>query len=57
MKCYFCPDTDARGVCTKCGRGVCKDHSEVTTQMGGLSVKSYNLVCKECISQIEEKGI
>ncbi|NHI92012.1 MAG: DUF2180 family protein [Candidatus Lokiarchaeota archaeon] len=27
MKCWFC-ETEARGTCAFCGRGICKEHAE-----------------------------
>ncbi|MHB8567869.1 MAG: hypothetical protein ACYC7D_12815 [Nitrososphaerales archaeon] len=52
MKCYFCED-EARGICTKCGRGVCKGHGEVSTQQRAMTGKSYNLVCGDCVKGME----
>lgn len=47
MKCYFC-ESDARGVCTECSRGVCKEHAVLVSSSRIAGRSEQKLVCKEC---------
>ncbi len=44
MKCYYHPDRDAVGVCSRCGRAVCAEDSVIIDQ---------KLYCKECAETIK----
>jgi ABC-type antimicrobial peptide transport system permease subunit len=46
MKCNFHPDIDAVGVCTSCGKGLCK---ECEVELGG------KLYCKVCANETFKK--
>jgi phage shock protein C len=44
MKCYYHPERDAVGVCSRCGRAVCAEDSIIIDD---------KLYCKECADKIK----
>jgi hypothetical protein len=47
LKCYFC-ESDARGICSKCSRGTCKEHGSLYHEHNIAAGIAMMLVCNEC---------
>ena len=54
LKCYFC-DAEARGTCSECSRGTCKDHASTYRSHRPESGIDIRLVCNECNAANNEK--
>lgn len=51
MLCYFC-ETEARGICIECGRGICKAHGNVQSHersplRGGALMSTICYACTD----------